>query len=231
MKEVVLELRQQQVLYDKKWLKLLKRTWVFRHLPFVEFVLAAGSLATGNVNSNSDFDVIINARYGRIFTARAFAVLLLGLLGWRRRKLSHKEAAADKICLNHFVTDKSLGLAPPYNAYWKNLYKNLIPVYGDQKSVQIFWDANEPWLGEAVLYKNDLRHKYTGSSSLVKRALESLLRGSLGNGFENILKTIQINKIEMGLKLDTPGYMPRIIYSDAELEFHPDTYRTTLLQK
>src|SRR3989338_9483980 len=86
LNEVIVK-RQQQVLYDKKWIKFLKRTWLFRHIPFVEFAVAAGSLATGNVNPDSDFDVIIGARAGRIFTARFFSVLGFGIFGWRRGRL------------------------------------------------------------------------------------------------------------------------------------------------
>src|SRR3989338_8362689 len=100
--EVILK-RQQQVLYDKKWRKFLRRTWLFKYIPFVDFALAAGSMALGNVSPESDFDVIIGARPGRVFTTRFFCVVAFGVFGWRRTKLNHRESAADKICLNHFV--------------------------------------------------------------------------------------------------------------------------------
>src|SRR3989338_3476442 len=117
MNEEILPRRQQQVLHDKKWIKFLRRTWLFKHIPFVDFALAAGSMATGNVRPESDFDVIIGARAGRIFTARFFCVIAFGFFGWRRAKLNHKESAADKICLNHFVTEKSYQLSGSRNTY------------------------------------------------------------------------------------------------------------------
>ncbi|MDZ4231209.1 MAG: hypothetical protein U1C52_00240, partial [Patescibacteria group bacterium] len=60
-------------LYDRKWSKFLRKVKLFRFVPFVEFVLASGSLATGKVHEGSDFDVMVGVRPGRIFTARFFA--------------------------------------------------------------------------------------------------------------------------------------------------------------
>ena len=59
MDSAVILIRRQQVLYDKKWRKFLRRSWLFRFIPFLDFALGAGSMATGAVNANSDFDVIL----------------------------------------------------------------------------------------------------------------------------------------------------------------------------
>ena len=69
-------------IYIQKWQKFLGRIWPFKFIPFVDFVLAAGSLATGNLREESDFDVIVGVRQGRIFTARAFCFLAFGMFGW-----------------------------------------------------------------------------------------------------------------------------------------------------
>lgn len=212
------------MLYDEKWIKFLRRTWPFRFIPFVELALTAGSMAIGNVSPKSDFDVIVAARTGRIFTARAFAILIFGALGWRRRKLSHKEDAADKICLNHFVTEKSFRLSGPHDRYWQTLYKNLVPVYGSAEKVNNFFSVNNDWVGEPVIYRDDLRHRHREPSAS-KVFMEKLLGGWLGDRLENFLKKIQIRRIERNLANDPPGYQPRIIYNNDELEFHPDTAR------
>lgn len=215
--------RRQQVLYDTKWKTFLRRSRPWRHVPFVEFVLGAGSMATGNVHENSDFDVIVAARQGRIFTARFAAILIFGMLGWRRKKLSHRESASDKVCLNHFVTAQTYRLAPPYNAYWKELYQNLVPVFGAAEQVNAFFEAND-WARRAHAYGDDLRH-VSRHPSRIKLALERWLSGPKGDRLERFLKRLQIRRIERGLEHDPPGYKPRIRYSDDELEFHPDTVR------
>jgi len=211
-------------LYDQKWQKFLKRIWPFNFIPFVDFVFAAGSLATGKMREDSDFDVIVGARQGRIFTARAFCILLFGFLGWRRHKLDHQKSASDKICFNHFVTPKAYRLSPPHNEYWQNLYLLLVPVYGDPALIQKFWDANQDWMGQRKMYKWDKRHMYK-SKVLKTVILEKLLSGKIGDWLEKKLKAIQVKRIENSLKL-VEIYKPRIVYNDDELEFHPHTKRT-----
>jgi len=231
--ELFLARRQQDVLFDKKWLRFLKTARFFRHLPFIDFVLGAGSMALGNVHQDSDFDVIVGVKSGRIFMARFFCILMFGFLGKRRQKLSHKEAASDKICFNHFITPKSYRLAPPYNIYWQELYKNLVPIYGSKEKIRDFFRANN-WMGLPAqagerIYNDDLRQEFYEPSSIGK-FLEKILSGRLGNFKERILKQIQIKRIKKSLK-DGLGFEPRLIFNDDELEFHPDTLRINRLIK
>jgi len=231
---------QQSVLADEKWLKLLRRTWVFKHIPFVDFALGSGSLAVGNVTEASDFDVLVAARQRRIFTARFFAILFFGLFGWRRRKGESGIRASDKICLNHFITPTSYRLALPLNPYWELMYRNLVPVYGGERALRLFCEANKLLITEPKRLMTDMRYQYR-KSSLLKRSLERLLTGRLGDWFEQKVKAIQIARIEKGLpklgerrrlhqiaisvaaaKPATYQLEPLIRYNDNELEFHPD---------
>lgn len=216
------------MLYDKKWEKFLKRAWPFKFTPFVDFVLAAGSLAYGNIRKESDFDVIIASKNGRIFTARFFCILIFGLFGWRRKRLSHNETAMDKVCLNHFITLASYRLSPPHNEYWKNLYLNLVPIFGEPVKINEFFAANGDWLGTEKNYRDDLRHFYK-KPSMIKIFFEKIFSGQLGNIVERLLKQIQIKRIERSLRNDAGVYKPRIIYNDSELEFHPDTRRIEII--
>lgn len=220
--------RQQDVLFDKKWLKFLKLARFFRQLPFVEFVLGAGSLAMGNARRDSDFDVIVGIKSGRIFTARFFCILTFDLLGRRRRKFSHREAAANKICFNHFITPTAHRLRPPYNIYWRELYKNLVPVYGPKDKIQEFFKAND-WMGKRI-YADDLRHQFY-KSDFGGIFLEKILSGRFGDLIERLLKQIQVRRIKKNLK-ESSGFEPRLVFNDEELEFHPDTLRIkNLVQK
>jgi len=123
-------------LYELKWKKFLKRVRPFRFVPFVEFVLAAGSLATGKVHEGSDFDVMVGVRQGRIFTARFFSVVIFELFGYRRKGTDHKGNVSDKICLNHFITESAYKLRPPYEGTWVELYQSLVPVMGDEEKIK-----------------------------------------------------------------------------------------------
>ena len=214
----------ENVLYDRKWKKFRKRARLFRHIPFVELVFGAGSMAVGGVHKDSDFDVLLRARQGRIWSARFFSVFAFGMLGWRRKKLTHDEAASDKVCLNHFVTARSLMLSPPRTASWRTLYARLVPLYGSPEAVQAFFDANASWMGGRRVYEDDLRHEHRAPSRL-KRGIERILSGRSGNILERVLRSVQVALIRQNLHSPEVGTAPRIVYTDDELEFHPDTRR------
>jgi len=211
-----------EVLRTAKWSKFLRRVRVFRFVPFVRFVLAAGSLATGELHPQSDFDVIVGVKEKRIFTVRFFSILIFEIFGWRRRSGDLKAAASDKICLNHFVAPRRYRLSEPHNAYWHWLYQHLVPVMGDETAIAAFFRAND-WLRPSRIYRRDKRYLGPGSSWL-KTLGEKALAGKLGDCLERILKKGQIRRIERGLT-EKLGYQPRLVYNDDELEFHPDTRR------
>ena len=217
-----IKIRKQDVLYDEKWKIFLRRAKMFRYIPFVEFVFAAGSMALGNVNENSDFDVIVGAKENRLYTTRFISVLAFGALKMRRRKLTHHEHAKNKICLNHFVTLKSAKLSPPYNFYWQELYQNLVPLYGNEEAINSFWEANN-WVGKPKHTTLDLR--YINKHSKFKITIEKALSGSFGNFVENKLRSIQVKRINKNF-IQNKGFEPRIKVTRDELEFHPDTKRT-----
>lgn len=207
---------------EKKWRKFLRYRWLFAFAPFLDFVIAAGSLAFGKVHENSDFDVIVGVRPGRIFTVRFFCFLLFGFFGVRRDKLDHDEALRDKICFNHFVAPAGYKLRPPYNIYWEKLYQNLAPVYGRKTAVQDFFKANE-FLTKGAVHSFE---KFAEAKFNFFRVLcESIFGGPFGDFFEKSLKKIQISRIGKALKIYGTGFSPRLRFDDDELEFHPDTAR------
>ena len=218
-------LRQQQVLYDQKWRKFLRRAWLFQYIPFVDFVFGGGSLATGTVSTDSDFDVVIGAKQGRIFTVRILCALAFGVPGWRRSKMDHRESASDKVCLNHFVTPSAYRATFATNEYFANLYRRLVPLYGSRVALQTFLDANQEWLGEVKL-SYDSRHRWETKSALAVW-LERVLSGPFGSWCEQKAKVFQVKRIERSLPtVGFPGKQgtlpPLIVYGDNELKFHPD---------
>ena len=235
MKSILLKLIEADVLRDEKWFRALRRFRLFRHIPFVEFALAAGSMAMDTAVKNSDIDVIVGAKCGRIFTARLFSVAFFGVFGWRRRKphdalRAHGPENQDKICLNHFVTEKRYPLSSPYNEYWKRLYQTLVPIWGASATFQKIAAAKREWIGaemdiEKALRDGDRRYLDIARPSLFKFLGEKILSGLLGDFFEHTAKRAQIRRIEKSIA-QTSGYKPRMVYTDDELEFHPDTRRT-----
>lgn len=143
------------VLYDKKWFTFLRQAEMFRKIPFVDLVLASGSLVLGDVNKDSDFDVLVGVRQGRLYTARFFCLAIFKMLGWR----NHIKKGRSGFCFNHFVTPAAYCLAPPYSDYDRRLYKNIKPVFGAPEKVAEFFKANAGWVNIGdVVSPQDLRH-------------------------------------------------------------------------
>ena len=109
---------------DRKWKKIKPVFKVLQIVPFVKFMMVSGSLAMGNSKKESDIDLIIVAKKGRIWTARTLVTLLTSVLGVRRRG----NITEDKICLNHYITDQSLRI-PFESLYNAQSYCHLISVY------------------------------------------------------------------------------------------------------
>lgn len=214
---------------DKKWKKFIHRAKLFNSIPFVDFAFAAGSMAIGNEHEYSDFDVIVGAKKGRIFTARFFAVIFYDLYGWRRKK-GHdknvdKNSVKDKICLSHFVTESTYRFSPPYNEYWHTLYQSLVALTGEEDKIRKFFASND-WLEPERKWISDDKFRPLKKTT-IRKFLEWILKGNFGDFVEKKLKDLQVKRIEIGVD-DKNNYKPRIIYSDDELEFHPHTYRIEL---
>lgn len=214
-------------LAEEKWKKARRYLFWIQMVPYVEAALASGSLALGHTSEESDLDVLIVTKAGRIWSTRLLIFVLFGLMGVRRRK--EQVVAPDKICPNHYITSRSLRipLASLYNA---QTYAHLIPVYvrGD-RILEDFWRENS-WVGD-YLQNWERPDSYQGREvkpSLFLKTVgvvaEAILDFTLGHFLEKIARKIQRRRI----KTDLPG---RIALSDQQLEFHPYSVEGKILEK
>lgn len=213
--------RKNDFLLDKKWHKLIKYRSLLVLVPFVDFALTAGSLALGNAHERSDFDIIVGCKAGRIFTARFLFVGLLSVLGIRRKRIYRKNESSDKVCLGHFVTPTEYNLMPPYNFYWVQLYRSLVPIFGSSGAIDEFFKANDWAMPRGI--EDDLR--WSKETNVFKKFLEKLLGGKLGNLIEKALRAYQIKRIEKHLAETEIGFEPKFAYNDDILIFHMNTLR------
>lgn len=110
---------------QKKWLKAIRVVKWLAHVPYIETVFASGTLAMNNCDELSDLDLLIIVKHGKIWLGRLFVTAIISILGVRRRW--NHIIAPDKICLNHYITDKSLKI-PFENIYNAQTYANLKPI-------------------------------------------------------------------------------------------------------
>jgi predicted nucleotidyltransferase len=216
--ESVLEERKRDVLRDKKWLKFLRQAKWFRHLPFIELVFGTGSMAVGNIKEDSDFDVLIRTRVGRIFTARFFSKILFGILGLSRKPRHGRSEQKDKICLSHFFTREVKDPGLPYDKERAVLHLYLVPLFGSKEEMKKFFAGLEK-VEKKRSYEEDLRH-FAEEGSFIKKWGEKILKGKMGDKIEKILRRLQIKKIERkmkGIEISETGIAR---YTDQEIKFH-----------
>lgn len=142
--EKLIKIRRERYNYTQHKLKIAKRfSRLFSLFPSVRLVAVANLIGGYNLRLNSDIDLFIITKPGRIWLTRLFCAGLAKILHSRPTEDNKK----NKICLSFYITTKALNLkslelndGDPYFYYWK---KGLIPLY-DYKNIWVnFLAAND----------------------------------------------------------------------------------------
>ena len=228
--DIVQQRLNRKKLADWKWKRARKIFWIMRITPFLKMILISGSLAMGNSKNESDIDLVIAAKKGRIWTVRTFVTLLTSVLGVRR----HGNVTKNKICLNHYITDESLKI-PFESLYNAQNYIHLINVYDSEEDKKIFkkFQEENKWIkkyarnykpAELGGFRSIGRNKIF---ELISRFFEIILSGKLGDYLEKKLSEIQSERIKKDKLYKKSG--GRITIDDDQLEFHPDSHEANII--
>lgn len=195
---------ERQKLAVQKWEKTRKIIKWLQILPYVKAVGVSGSLSINNTKKESDLDLFIIAKYGRIWTVRAFVNSFLELIRQKRHDLVIK----DKICPNWFITDKSLKLKLK-NLSRAHFCEQLIPIFG-LSEFDKFFKANK-WVKQylssynSINKKNNIKIIKTNKFfKYIAKLLEYFLNTKIGDFIEKKFKNWQKNKIIKNVK---PEYL------------------------
>ncbi|MBX4211773.1 MAG: hypothetical protein KW806_03235 [Candidatus Yanofskybacteria bacterium] len=214
----------------QKWKKLLKYAQWFVAVPYIKGLFISGSMAVNNSTEMSDFDALVVARSGRLYTCRILLSFMAGMLGVRRTK--HDTRAPDKFCFNHYVTDHNLGISYEslYNA---QSYTSLRPILvRDDIWVKFF--RENIWLHkfvynaqpeESYFYKLKPWPLLEGIRGLAEAVLDTVV----GEWLEKFLRYYQQRRIRMNPVSYAPG--GRTIFTDAQLEFHPHSEERRIITR
>ena len=215
--------------------KLWNRTKLYgqymRAVPFVRMVAVCNNLSYNNPNEESDIDLFIVIKPGRMWLARLIISLILQFYGVRR----YGNKVAGRFCLSFFVTTNKLNMEPlqikqldPYLAYWT---KFLSPIYGENIYDE-FRKENEVWIEEKYGLKfsdENKKHIYISKENRKKKFMEWLLGGWLGDLIEGFLK--KSFKKRTLHKMKKVGPEASIIVSDDILKFHNHDRREEYLKQ
>jgi len=222
---------ERQKMADKKWKKTRRVIRFLQLIPFIRLVMVSGSLAMNNTKNESDIDLLIVSKFGRIWTCRGLATIFIHLIGQRR----HDDLTKNRFCLNHYLTDHSLKI-PFRSLYNSQTYSHLTPIWEEKPPLlyKQFQKANS-WVGDYLfLYpfteEGYLRRIKTNRLlSFIRKTIESILDNRVGNALELLLKEFQKRRIAKDPLTNQKG--GRVIFNDRQLEFHPVSPEKLILEK
>ena len=113
--------------------KLRKVVYFLRLVPFVRMIAVTGRLAMKNAKMDSDWDVLVAVKGGRIWMGRTLITLVCHCLGKRR----HHNKTKDRVCLNYFITADSLEIRNK-DLFSANEYFFCIPIFDAGKYFKKF---------------------------------------------------------------------------------------------
>lgn len=235
-----------QKIADQKWKKAKKNIRWLQIIPYVRMVAVSGSLAFNNTREESDIDVLITVKAGRIWLTRFFVTVFLQIIGRRR----HNNITKNRICLNHYIIDKSLEIKfrSLYNA---QTYAHIIPVLEINKGIYKEFQEQNRWVKNYLAFWPSLAKVPGDELSLAKKEIwqsmhfktlkinsfllgfakigEVILNNKLGNILEKLSEKIQRKSIETDPLTTKKG--GRITIDNTQLEFHPNSPERRVLDK
>jgi len=222
------ERMERQKIAAQRWKKVKKVLKFIQFIPFVKMVVVCNSLAIDNSKKDADIDLFIITRKKRIWLTRFMVTFVVWLIGeWR-----HKNRISGKICLSFYITEEFLNLnslaIQPYDIYLANWIHWLRPIFYQGKIYEEFIFENQ-WVKDYLLNFGKIGNthypefKESKAATLIKRILEKILGGWVGNLKEAILKFFQKKKIA---RKTVPHDIPTaVIVSDKVLKFHENDKR------
>ena len=153
-------------------------------LPFVRMVTLTGSLAMLNLSRDADMDYMLVTQPGRLWLARAFAVLFGRLM----------RITGDRICVNLLISESALEWHP-HDLYSAREMCQMIPLAG--KDVYQRLRAANAWI-KSFLPNADSEPALTPTvkrSPVFQKWFEIPLSGKFGNALEVWAMHLQLKKI------------------------------------
>jgi hypothetical protein len=212
----------------QKWRRMRRAAWWLQAVPYVEALIASGSLALGNTGPESDWDVFVIARTGRLYTARTGLLFIAAAMGRLRTK--HDSVASDKFCFNQYVTTEHLTIQHR-SIYGAHALAMLTPVYDPRGWLERFRRANQwtlDWIpltaGQHAIHR-PVRHSWLLGQ--IRRMLEWLLDSRGGDWVERRLAGWQRRRIMREPATHEPG--GRVIADERMMEFHPHSAEVAVM--
>lgn len=198
---------------ERLWQKAKRAATLLQLVPFVRFVAVTGSLGRGEAKPDSDADLFIVTEPGRLYTARAFALAFLQLIGQRINVEAGRIAgAADP---NYWLTADNLDIAP-HSAFVARDYTFMVPLW-DASDIYFKTIRMNVWVSEYKRKFRDIKPPRQSSAlKLIQYTVELFCR--LWPGLEAWMRSVQESRIrQFSLRQGSPE---KAVLTDRELRLH-----------
>jgi hypothetical protein len=200
----------------RKFGKLQRVARWFATIPAVEGIAAVNTLAWWNTKPESDIDLYIVVKPGRIWSTRFMLVTPFAVMGMRPGNRSQ-----DPFCFSFFCTSERLALKDlqienddPYLAFWS---RSLMPLYDRGNVFKQFVQQNT-WAADALPNSSDPRpHPYLA----IKKTITLPCQAHFIEGFYRRMQKKRFPEtIKAMMNQDS-----RVVVDDGMLKFHENDRR------
>lgn len=189
-----------ELIARRLWKRVDRFRWVFHLTPYVRLAAVCNNLALSNTSPESDIDLLIITKPGRLFVSRLILTAWLQVFGVRR----HAKKTVGRFCLSFFAAEGALqcqALAKkPHDIYLAYWLQTLEPVAGNRDVYEALLAFNTPWAGQ--FFKGRLRynmHHFKESPRFLaffKKIQEKLLDTKAGQKLETKLGRWQLKRAQ-----------------------------------
>jgi predicted nucleotidyltransferase len=224
-RRAIAETRKQRAeLSRKKWRRAKSAAEFLRLVPFVRGVFVCNSVAIDNGKKESDVDIVVIIKGGRMFIARFAVTAIVQLMGLRR----HGTKIADRVCLSFYVTDDALDFASlrlqpedPQLAFWVATF---VPLINRDHIFQRVREANA-WVLEYFpnAFSVGPRDEQLAEDQLlntVRAFFENAFGGSLGEPLESSARSMQMKRMQRNKHSRQNDASTDVVISDTLLKYH-----------
>ena len=224
-----------------KWRRARSTAAALTLIPFLTSVSVANTVATGTARHESDIDLFITVKPGRMWTTRLLTTAVVFLLGRFRRK----QHVADRICLSFYVTDDALNFSQlalegddPYLAHWIASLGTMLDLQERTPLGEKLFAAN-PWIRQlmpnlAPQTPSERRRVPTWAKKIARPVGaigEWLLSQKMGDQLEQRLRSRQLRRMNKVAPTELKTPTQHIVISDKILKFHEQDRREWFKQR
>lgn len=203
---------------NEQWLTLKRKeasqiAQILSYIPTIYFIGLSGGVGVGSSNKDDDIDFFIITKKNCIYITRLIALLILAMLGKRRRR--EEKNAKDKICLNMFLDESSLSLPlDRHDIYTAHEIAQIYPLVDRNNTYLRFLSANQ-WIATFLAH-----------AALGRKVRLQKLQQSLG---ENLLRILEPIARYVQVKYIKRHKTKEIVTSNF-IAFHPIDYRSLIIK-